>query len=118
MDTFNGWNWGYNGPGLIRRVLQRLCHVEFSVNMTLERCHDFTVYPMETFYPYAWKDWKKYFDPQATAEVLRTINNSHTIHVWNDVSKKLMLKVGSSSAYSVIASQKCPQSYRASGEYF
>lgn len=118
MASFNGDDWAYNGPRLIRRMLQRLCQAELPAEMTRERCQIFTVYPMETFFPYAWADWRKYFDPGASAEALRKTNNSHIIHVWNDVSKNVKVKVGSAAAYCVIAEQKCPQSYRASGEYF
>lgn len=118
MATFDGYDWIHNGPRLITRVLRRICQVEKPVNMTRERCRGFHIYPPESFYPLPFPKWQNYFEPGALDETLHTTNNSYIVHVWNDISKHVKIKVGSPTAYGVIADQKCPRSYRASGEYF
>lgn len=118
VATYNSEEWAYNGPQLVTRVLQRLCKVEKPLQMTRERCRGFMVYPPDSFYPLPWADWRDYFEPGALTETLNRINNSHIIHVWNDISKTVSFKVGTPTAYGLMADEKCPRSYRAAGETF
>lgn len=118
MATYSSEEWAHNGPQLITRVLQRLCQVQKPLFMTRERCRGFHVYSPDVFYPLPWADWNNYFDPGALTDTMRLTNLSYVIHVWNDVSYSVKLKVSSPGAYGVIANEKCPNSYRAAGEYF
>jgi len=39
-DNFRGDDWGANGPGVITRVLQKLCQSNNTTEMSRERCQD------------------------------------------------------------------------------
>lgn len=118
MDTFDGSDWGNNGPGVITRVLRKMCHVEKTTQMSEQHCLGFKVYPPSAFYPIRWPDWKLYFDPERLDVALTMTNKSVAIHVWNNMSSKYKYRVGTLAAYGVIADQMCPKAYRSAGEYF
>lgn len=117
-DSFDGDDWGNNGPGVITRVLKKICHVDKPPQMTQENCLGFKVYPPSAFYAVPWPKWKLFFDTDALNRTLDTTKDSIAIHVWNKHSIKQQFKVGTRAAYGVIASKNCPSVYNATGEFF
>ncbi|XP_050426489.1 lactosylceramide 4-alpha-galactosyltransferase-like isoform X2 [Adelges cooleyi] len=107
-NNYRGNDWGYNGPGVITRALQKICNTENISEMTKDKCQGFTVYDQDTFCPVSWKDWYSYFNSNTSAEVMKKINNSIGIHVWNNHSKNTVVKVGSTQPYGLIAQKYCP----------
>lgn len=118
QTNFDGKDWGNNGPGVITRVLHRVCQTTYPPFMTRERCHDFNVYPVNTFYAIKWIDWRYFFDEKYTKRALEMTNKSIAIHVWNKHSARLMIRVGSNAAYGLLASEYCPTVYSSCGGYF
>uniref|UniRef100_A0A1B0EZZ0 Alpha 1,4-glycosyltransferase domain-containing protein n=2 Tax=Lutzomyia longipalpis TaxID=7200 RepID=A0A1B0EZZ0_LUTLO len=117
--NFNGEDWGNNGPGVITRVLRRICQTDRPLFMTRERCRGFKVFPISAFYAVGWKDWRHFFSEAKTKEVLEMVNNkSIVVHFWNKHSSKERVRVGDNSAYGQLADEYCPRVYRASGEFF
>ncbi|XP_065095251.1 lactosylceramide 4-alpha-galactosyltransferase-like [Ochlerotatus camptorhynchus] len=118
LINFNGQDWGNNGPGVITRVLKRICSTKAPLMMTRERCRYFTVYPPEAFYAINFDDYLQFFEERWVDQALATLNRSIVTHVWNKFSRDTKVRVGSRVAYGVLAEQYCPRVYKASGEFF
>lgn len=109
--SFNGFNWGHNGPGVITRLLQKLCGVAEAYDMLNNNCGGFQVMPPNAFYPIAWWNWTLYFDPLLADRTLAVVESSYAIHVWNKHSSRT--KVWKDSAYARVAQKFCPKVYKA-----
>lgn len=117
--NFIGSNWAHNGPGVLTRVLKRICQAEFTFDMTSTKCWGFNVLPQSTFYAIPSKKWQMFFDSNATEDTLRLTNNSIAVHVWNKRSSTQHIrKKRMKTAYEIIASKNCPKAYQASGNDF
>ncbi|XP_044272299.1 lactosylceramide 4-alpha-galactosyltransferase-like [Tribolium madens] len=117
-ENFKGYDWGYNGPGVITRLLKQLCGVETANEMVQKDCQGFRVFPVEAFYPIPWWDWKLYFDENFTEKVLNISKNSHVIHVWNKHSGGTRVAARGNSAYAVLAQKFCPGIVNDCGYFF
>lgn len=117
-DNFRGYDWGYNGPGVITRVLKRVCKVHDVNNMSPEKCKGFQVYPPSWFYPIPWRQWHLYFDTSGNQTVVKKLEDSHVIHVWNKFSTNTSVNVGSNQPYGLIAQKYCPKVYSGAGHVF
>lgn len=120
QQNFDGGDWGNNGPGVITRVVQRICGTH-DIALMIEnrkRCMGFKVFDRNAFYAVPWKHWRHFFEPQLLEQTLVHTKDSYVVHVWNNLSKQQAIKVGSSTAYGKYAEQHCPKAYAAAGEYF
>lgn len=64
-NTFDGSRWGWNGPYLVSRVVDRVLQVQRWAN-----CSDVTVVDMPAFYPVNWIDIVKFFQrPTVVREI-------------------------------------------------
>lgn len=102
---------------MLTHVLEDICKTKDRTLWTREQCHGIKLQPKEVFYPVSWSDFMQYFEPADLNETLEKTKNSTVIHVWNDRSKNIWNKVGTTNAYQVIAKEKCPNVYNSS-EYF
>ncbi|KAI3525810.1 hypothetical protein L1887_04924 [Cichorium endivia] len=92
--TFDGNKWGYNGPYLVSRVVQREA-------TTLQS--NFTVLPRKAFYPVSWTRIGGYFTPPVSRQHQRWIeaklrqlsSSTYGVHLWNRQSSKLRIEEGS-----------------------
>ncbi|XP_034243570.1 lactosylceramide 4-alpha-galactosyltransferase-like isoform X2 [Thrips palmi] len=110
-NTFSGTSWGYNGPGVITRVLQRTCHVKKVQDMTSEHCGGFTVHPPSAFYPVSFEAWEDYFNANKSEITMKMHTDSYTAHLSNKFSVRKNVIVGSRQPYALIAAQHCPEVY-------
>lgn len=117
-QSFDGNDWGNNGPGVITRVLQKICHAKKPPQMTPERCLGFKVYPPSAFYAVPWPKWSLLFEPESMDKAMEMTKNSIVIHVWNKHSKEKLIKVGTKAAYAVAAAEHCSKIYYSVGDYF
>lgn len=120
LNNFRGYDWGWNGPGVITRSLQKYCG-DCKVKHMLEKgCEDFIVFPPSAFYPIPWEEWAKYFtlDEEIYTKVMDQIKDSYAIHVWNKHSVKTKVTIGSKQPYGVIAQKYCPMVYSSLKDYF
>lgn len=119
LKTYNGSDWGNNGPLLITRVLIESCKTNKSAEMIqLGDCEGFHVLPNKLCYPITGLSWKMFFNEQYTEQALRAVEDSVVVHFWNNISKKTPLKVDSNAAYVVLAKQFCPKTFAGSGDSF
>lgn len=115
---FDGNDWGNNGPGVITRVLNKVCTSKSPMVMTRDRCFGFHVYSKEAFYAVRWWYWTHFFDEKYLENTLVQTKDSIVVHVWNKHSKNKMVKVGSNVAYGKLAEKFCPKVYSSCGDYF
>uniref|UniRef100_A0A146MF39 Lactosylceramide 4-alpha-galactosyltransferase n=1 Tax=Lygus hesperus TaxID=30085 RepID=A0A146MF39_LYGHE len=110
---FKGWRWGNNGPGVITRALKRYCRVQEVSKMTKQRCGGVEVMPPSAFYAIPWRSWMYFFaTKQSDVDwVMKTVNQSIAIHVWNFHSASKNATVGSNQPYILLASRFCPKVY-------
>jgi len=92
--TFNGNKWGYNGPYLVSRVVERLGERQGS---------NFTILPPLAFYPADWKKIGGFFRKPKTrgesewveAKLLQLSKENYGVHLWNKESRNLKIEEGS-----------------------
>ncbi|XP_063240329.1 lactosylceramide 4-alpha-galactosyltransferase-like isoform X2 [Bacillus rossius redtenbacheri] len=117
-ESFRGDVWGHNGPGVMTRVLKRLCGVNKAVKMTPAKCGGFRVHPPSAFYPVSWSEWQLYFQEAGSDKTMARLRDSVAIHVWNKLSSKEGVRVGSRQPYGLIARRHCPRVYERSAPVF
>lgn len=86
--------------------------------MTREHCGGFLVLEPSYVYAVYYKDWEYFFDEHYTNYVLNVTNDSIAVHVWNKLSASKSIRVGSDTAYGLLARDYCPRVYGACGDYF
>ncbi|XP_025192787.1 lactosylceramide 4-alpha-galactosyltransferase-like [Melanaphis sacchari] len=101
-------DWGYNGPGVITRTLEKICETNLVTDMNKQKCKGFTVLGTEAFCPISWTDWQLYFNPNTSDEVMVKLKDSIGIHVWNLHSKHTVINIGSKQPYGLVAKKYCP----------
>lgn len=114
--NFNGRDWGNNGPGVITRVIQRICQtndIQLMQDTKSNRCLGFKVFPIDAFYGVRWTEWEHFFEANLLEQTLTRLKNSYVAHVWNNHSKKRQIEKGTKCAYSVLAEKNCPKVYSA-----
>ncbi|CAN8317038.1 unnamed protein product [Cochlearia groenlandica] len=102
--TFDGNRWGYNGPYLVTRVVQR-------AQETLG--NSFRVLPPIAFYPFNWIDIQRLFQtPRSSdetkllkADLVKLNRESYGLHLWNKITGKL--KIGKGSVIDIVISDHC-----------
>ncbi|KAL4104742.1 hypothetical protein QTP88_020024 [Uroleucon formosanum] len=82
-SNYRANNWGYNGPGVITRTLEKICDTNLVTDMNKQKCNGFMVFGTEAFCPISWSDWRLYFNTKTSDEVMLKIKDSIGIHVWN-----------------------------------
>jgi lactosylceramide 4-alpha-galactosyltransferase len=118
-DNFQGDDWGANGPGVITRVVQRLCRTKDTTEMSRQRCKDgFEVMLPHYFYPIPWRKWRLYFEQATSNATMKMLNESYAIHVWNKFSIHAKIQVGSRQPYGLLANKFCPKIYSSCGSVF
>lgn len=86
--------------------------------MNRERCHGFLVLEPSSVYAVNYNEWKRFFDENYTDYVLKLTNDSIAVHVWNKLSASQSIRVGSNTAYGLLAKDNCPKVYASCGDYF
>ncbi|KAL1482195.1 hypothetical protein MTO96_033966 [Rhipicephalus appendiculatus] len=66
-----------------------------------------------TFFTYLYKHWRYFFDPEVAEHVLKAVNRSYGVHVWNRLSTRAIAVAGSGSAMDRLARAHCPSVYSA-----
>ncbi|OMO85121.1 hypothetical protein CCACVL1_10414 [Corchorus capsularis] len=92
--NFDGNRWGYIGPYLVSRVLER-------IGDNFE--YDVTVFPPKAFYPVDWFKIAKLFKKPETEADMKWVDDtvadiggeSYMVHLWNKRSRELKIEEGS-----------------------
>ncbi|KAL4704444.1 hypothetical protein ACJJTC_014376 [Scirpophaga incertulas] len=103
--NYRGDVWGHNGPGVITRVLKKICSSGDVSKMSAVTCKGFEVYGPEYFYPVEWQRALVYFEP---GELSNT--GSYGYHVWNHFTQHF--RVVNGSPFDSLARKYCPIVYK------
>ncbi|XP_064483853.1 lactosylceramide 4-alpha-galactosyltransferase-like isoform X3 [Ornithodoros turicata] len=110
-ETYQPYDWDYNGPGLLNRMLQKRCPGAWNVTDASLTCGNITVLSSSAFFAVPFPMWEMFFNLSRTEEVLQVTRNSYAVHFWNNLSKNTKVIVGSGAAYDVLARTNCPKVY-------
>jgi lactosylceramide 4-alpha-galactosyltransferase len=86
--------------------------------MTRKECSGFTVLPQIVFYAIPFPSWREFFDETRSNEVMKEVQFSYGVHVWNKLSSQMKITVGSKQAYGLLAQTHCPRVYSNCGPTF
>ncbi|KVI03341.1 uncharacterized protein At4g19900-like [Cynara cardunculus var. scolymus] len=94
-STFNGNRWGYNGPYLVSRVVEREETTVLKLN--------FRVLPPMAFYPVDWVHVGGFFTPPTNrvhrrwveAKMGQLSKSTYGVHLWNKQSSRFKIEEGS-----------------------
>ena len=87
-------------------------------NTTREKCSGIAVLPTSVFYSIYYPSCRLFFDAFRSDEVLKKVEGSYGVHVWNKLSSEEKITVGSKQAYGLLAEKYCPQVYWNCGPVF
>lgn len=118
MDNYKPNEWAANGPRLFTRViLNGFCKMS-TEEIISENCRGIKIYPPIKFYPVNYDEWKELLEAGSTKDILRKIENSMAVHLWNHFWRGANIeKSKSKTAYEAIAEKNCPRVFVASGDY-
>uniref|UniRef100_G3MQP5 Alpha 1,4-glycosyltransferase domain-containing protein n=1 Tax=Amblyomma maculatum TaxID=34609 RepID=G3MQP5_AMBMU len=102
IREYNNTAWGSCGPTVFNNVYKR---------WTTGSSSPVRILPTESFYTINYGYWHMFFSTKHTAEVLHAVRNSFGVHVWNKMSRKGSVQVGSGTAYDILARFNCPLIY-------
>ncbi|CAN7994958.1 unnamed protein product, partial [Ixodes hexagonus] len=100
-ETYNPYEWAVCGPNVLERLYQN--------GESLAR--DLTYLKAETFLPVHWSLWNWLFDPKRSTSVFQMVRRSYGVHLSNLLSKNATFRIGSGSAYELLAIWNCPRVY-------
>ena len=108
--------WGYNGPLLLTRVLQKWCGVNEIAAMNTTSCRGYNVLPPSSFYPIAYLKFKEYFIENSSLPNLG--ENVIGAHVWNKLSATIKVSKFSNQMYAQLAKSQCPLVFSTAHDFF
>jgi lactosylceramide 4-alpha-galactosyltransferase len=86
--------------------------------MTRKKCLGIAVLPPNAFYSIYYPSWRLFFNESRSDEVLKKVEGSYGVHVWNKFSSQKNITVGSKQAYGLLAEKYCPGVYWNCGPVF
>ncbi|XP_069685761.1 lactosylceramide 4-alpha-galactosyltransferase-like [Periplaneta americana] len=115
--NFRGDIWIHNGPGLITRVMLRMCDCYEVTELSTEKCKGFHILSDKEFFPIPYQSWQLFFNETTSSDTMTKIQDSFGVHLWNKLSKDEAVVVGSKQPYSLLARKTCPRTYSAVGHF-
>lgn len=110
ISSFDGSDWGSNGPILLSNVIRRICNNADSLHgLSPDQCLGLVLFPKTKFYPLHWTKWERLFDPNYADWVMETVAESTAVHLWGKQSQGHTLKASDEDhGASRLAKENCP----------
>jgi len=80
-------------------------------NTTREKCVGIAVLPPTVFFNIDYRSWKLFFDESRNDEVLKKVERSYGVHIWNVMSSEEKIIVASKQAYGLLTENYCARVY-------
>lgn len=112
------------GPIMLYNVVHSFCNGTKLSARDGTQCGNFMVFPRSKCYPIFYDEWRKVYQDEHKAYVLKKLNDTgaHFLHVWNKMqdfgNTHFKLKFDSDSAYMQLAKLHCPKVYKTLEKYF
>lgn len=116
-SSYHPNEWTYSGPAMIKHVVLKYCQKK-TPKPTYPKpfCPGVRILPKRYLYPYKYASWKKLFRDDTDRK--DKAFQSYAVHVYNKLSKKESVLVGSNQIYSLMARDHCPITYAHSFDFF
>ncbi|XP_054273513.1 lactosylceramide 4-alpha-galactosyltransferase-like [Macrosteles quadrilineatus] len=112
-------DWSANGPLLITPIILQECKVQ-KVTEAQKHCNgNFTVLEKTILYTIYYESAGDFFQTNLGEKIVSYIKqSSYSVHFWNKMSHNMLITVGSTQAYGLLADEYCPLVYRNCGLKF
>lgn len=97
----------FAGPRLVTRVLGTYCNLKRKDFTNGLKCGNYMILPISTFYELNAGRLKELNRVRMTHKVVKELDTSYGIHLWNSQSKK-QLNIWRKTAMRVFAKRHCP----------
>ncbi|XP_018429538.1 PREDICTED: alpha-1,4-N-acetylglucosaminyltransferase-like, partial [Nanorana parkeri] len=109
VENYRGDLWGHQGPGVVTRVVKKLCGWPVFNSTDDVMCSNISYFHPQRFYPILYPSWRQYYE---VWQILPTFNNSYALHLWNYMNNKgISMVPGSSTLVEHIYQKYCPTTY-------
>ena len=124
---YNPKLWGSYGPDLITDAMTKHCGFQKKkskppLNPPCNHCgKNVTILPYHFFYPIPWQNWRTYFEEPKCENITlysTKMKNSFSVHVWNKLSHKIPMGLGSKQLYATLAAEHCPLTASRASEFW
>ncbi|XP_069980976.1 lactosylceramide 4-alpha-galactosyltransferase [Penaeus vannamei] len=105
--------WKVNGPGAATEVAKKLCKNKDLNEVYLHQCDSVELRPLREMQLLRWPLWKKFFHDDKGEHFSKNHPDAYIVHLYNKLSKKTPIKIGSKGIYDAIAKEHCPITYDA-----
>ncbi|CAL4082196.1 unnamed protein product [Meganyctiphanes norvegica] len=104
---------GHNGPEVFTKAVLEECGDKALRNhKQTAACNGLNIIAPAAFYPVPYKRWELFFIPRKGSTFLKSWSKAYLLHFWNEFSSKTKVRLGTGSAYDMLASMHCPRLYR------
>lgn len=108
ISNFDGNQWSI-GPRLLTKVIKKFCNTNDFKKST--ECLGFNILPIDKCYAVEGWQWKYFFQESRSDRVMRTVENSYFVHLWNYQSSKRLVSTEKPVAMNFLAAEYCPRVY-------
>lgn len=116
-SSYHPKEWTYSGPAMIKHVVLKYCKKTIpKPTYPKSLCSGIRVLPKRYLYPYKYARWKKFFRTDIGRK--DRAFQSYAVHIYNKLSKKEPVRVGSNQIYSLMARDHCPLTYGHAVDFF
>ncbi|ROT83587.1 lactosylceramide 4-alpha-galactosyltransferase [Penaeus vannamei] len=111
--NFKVATWHVNGPGAASHIVQELCGTKDLSQLLSRKCDSVELMPLKNMQLYNWKEWKNFFEKGKGSKFTEDHKDAYILHMYNKLSKKRAVEIGSQTIYDSVASVVCPLTYEA-----
>ena len=114
-------DWGYNGPGVVLRVMTRLCQQMNVAEMIGDTCRGVSVLEPHRFYPVPWPQWRQLFENDSRVLKLAAQwrrRGGLGAHAWDNLRRMRRVNKNSRQIYGWLARTHCPHVYALGDDTF
>ncbi|XP_069980991.1 uncharacterized protein [Penaeus vannamei] len=111
--NFKVATWHVNGPGAASHIVQELCGTKDLSQLLSRKCDSVELMPLKNMQLYNWKEWENFFEKGKGRKFIEDHKDAYILHMYNKLSKKRAVEIGSQTIYDSVASVVCPLTYEA-----
>ncbi|XP_063586837.1 lactosylceramide 4-alpha-galactosyltransferase-like [Penaeus indicus] len=112
-QNFQVAKWHVNGPGAASHIAKKVCGTKNLNKILYEKCDSLQLMPLRNMQLYTWTQWGNYFKKGIGSKFLGEHKDAYILHMYNKLSKKRPVEIGSETIYDSVASVVCPLTYEA-----
>ena len=128
MHNYDPNDWAKNGPGLVKRMLNKFCKIKTFLELELigfkpfvysnqpnHKCSNLVIYPERYFYPLSQNRFEHEIifevNPKKIEQLMSKVADSYTFHYFNQLSSEFIARVDDASFFIRMAQQNCEHTF-------